>query len=72
MSVQKSAALRRIRDQASQIDRIDKDRKRHLALRDKAIRQAKDAGATWTELQHEARLTPAGLRKALSRTDNEH
>lgn len=72
MAVQKAAALRRVRAQAGELDRIDADRKRHIALRDKAIRQAKDAGATWSEMQREAGLTAAGLRKALSRTDNDH
>lgn len=72
MASQKSAALRRVRAEASELARLDDDRSHHLALRDKAIRQAKEAGATWTELQSEADLTPAGLRKALSRTDNEH
>jgi hypothetical protein len=72
MAAQKSAALRRVRAEAGELDRIDADRKRHIALRDKAIRQAKAAGATWTELQREAGLTPAGLRKALSRTDSAH
>ncbi|MCV7024365.1 MULTISPECIES: hypothetical protein [Mycolicibacterium] len=72
MAVQKAAALRRVRAQAGELDRIDADRKRHIALRDRAIRQAKDAGATWSEMQREAGLTAAGLRKALSRTDNDH
>ncbi|WP_157680453.1 hypothetical protein [Mycobacterium dioxanotrophicus] len=72
MDAQKAAALRRVRAQAGELDRIDADRRRHIALRDKAIRQAKEAGATWSELQREAGLTAAGLRKALSRTDNDH
>ncbi|WP_158240395.1 hypothetical protein [Mycobacterium hubeiense] len=75
MAVQKSAALRRVRAEAEELERIAADRKRHLALRDKAIRQAISAGATWAELQREAGLTAAGLSKALARTDttdNDH
>jgi hypothetical protein len=38
-----------------------------LALRDTHILAAKEAGASWKELQHDGELTPGGLRKVLQR-----
>lgn len=38
-----------------------------LAQRDTHILAAKQAGASWTELQQDGQLTPGGLRKVLQR-----
>ena len=40
-----------------------------IAERDTHILGAKEAGASWTELQRDGNLSPGGLRKVLQRHD---
>jgi hypothetical protein len=60
------AALRQILNELSAAKQTVNDL---LAQRDTHILAAKNAGASWTELQKDGQLTPGGLRKVLQRHD---
>lgn len=65
----KDAELAALRDTVKHLDRAKQTLNNFLAQRDTHIIAAKEAGASWKELQQDGDLTPGGLRKVLQRHD---
>lgn len=60
-------ALTQLRKAAKRLEQVDSERVVAMRERDEALRAAKDARATWAELQDAAGLSPATITKALKR-----
>lgn len=65
----KDTELAALRDTVKDLDQAKKTVNDLLAQRDTYIIAAKEAGASWKELQQDGDLTPGGLRKVLQRHD---
>jgi hypothetical protein len=60
-------ALAQLRKAAKRLEKLDAERTTAMRERDDALRAAKDARATWAELQDAAGLSAATITKALKR-----
>jgi DNA-binding protein H-NS len=60
-------ALAQLKKTAKRLEQIDAERAIAMRERDDALRAAKDARATWAELQEAAGLSAATITKALKR-----
>lgn len=65
----KDTELAALRDTVKDLDEAKQTVNDLLAQRDTHIIAAKEAGASWRELQQDGDLTPGGLRKVLQRHD---
>jgi hypothetical protein len=65
----KDTELAALRDTVEKLDEAKQSVNDLLAQRDNHIIAAKEAGASWKELQQDGDLTPGGLRKVLQRHD---
>ncbi|MFJ6099135.1 MULTISPECIES: hypothetical protein [Actinomycetes] len=65
----KDTELAALRDTVKDLDEAKQAVNDLLAQRDTHIIAAKQAGASWKELQQDGDLTPGGLRKVLQRHD---
>ena len=63
----KDNELAALRDTIKNLDDAKQSVNDLLAQRDKHILAAKEAGASWKEIQEDGHLTPGGLRKVLQR-----
>lgn len=60
-------ALAQLKTAAKRLAKLDADRADAMRDRDEALRAAKEARATWAELQDASGLSPATITKALRR-----
>jgi hypothetical protein len=60
-------ALAQLKKTAKRLEQLDEQRAIAMRERDDALRAAKEARATWAELQEASALSPATITKALKR-----